>query len=1072
MPVLSPFQGAFKGNEMNKHMNPASTRARLLATTLFAGVATLAAPAGLAIVASLAATSASAQDYTSGTLSGTVVDSSGSPIAGASVTVKSVAQGVTRTFTSGSDGAFRMPLVSPGQYNVSVSKSGFTASPDKKVSVSAGNVSTYEFPLRAEGEVSEVVITGTVNPQLDFSETTKGISIDLQEMVERMPVARDLTSVTQLAPSVITGQSRADDNFGKQPSIGGGSVAENAFYVNGLNITNFNTYVGGAEVPFDFYKSVEVKTGGYSAEFGRATGGVVSAVSKSGTNEFHAALHANLEFDGLREDSPDTYIRANHRRETEDKSYTAEFSGPIIKDRLFFYLLGQTRDRESTVATKTTGDIVTDTTNDPIFAGKLDAYITPEHHLEFTYFNTRKQTDRSAKAYSGSTDTIGAALPGTVFQDGGENWVARYTGNFTDWFTLSAAYGVSRERDNTLPTDTISPRVQDDSTGALVTVSSQKAGSSEVLSTERKFYRVDGDIYFQLAGEHHVRVGYDHEDTTLFHLTKATGGISYTYHLADADTYLVPDGIEYVEVSTQRLGGAAVDGENSSWYVQDAWDVTPNLNIQLGLRNDTFKLGNLIGQEVLDLKNNWGPRIGVNWDPLGNGNDKLFFSYGRYFIPPASNLSYRGADLGYSAFFYAPGYVVGSPTSPVFTRNSTTQVPTALGTQITDTTNPGTDPGTFAFCPQTVVAGSPSVLGCTVSFGVGVAEPAASKVAQGLDATYEDEFVVGYERHVNDLWTLNASLTYRKLGGVSEDMTLDPYVADYCDAHLVGAANDACHTVYNGSWQYIVFNPGRDLTINLRPADARVHDAATIAALAALPKTLTFSSDTLGFPEAKRRYLGLELGFNRAFDGKWGLQGSYVLSKSDGNYEGTVLSDNGQDDAGSTILFDFAGLADNQFGLLPNHRAHQFKVYGSYALTDNLTFGANLSVVSPKHLGCLGVHPTDGNASAYGASSRFCRGDIFGQAASPKLPIARGSTQETDWVKRLDLSVRYTVPTTISTYGDLVLRADIFNVLNSKGISDREERGETGSGARRPTYGLPVGYQTPRYVRVGFDWNF
>jgi outer membrane receptor protein involved in Fe transport len=66
-------------------------------------------------------------------------------------------------------------------------------------------------------------------------------------------------------------------------------------------------------VPFDFYKSIEVKTGGYPAEFGRATGGVINAVTKSGSNDFKFAVHGNFELDGLREDSPDTYIIANHQ---------------------------------------------------------------------------------------------------------------------------------------------------------------------------------------------------------------------------------------------------------------------------------------------------------------------------------------------------------------------------------------------------------------------------------------------------------------------------------------------------------------------------------------------------------------------------------------------------------------------------------------------------------------------------------------------------------------------------------------------------------------------------------------
>jgi outer membrane receptor protein involved in Fe transport len=300
-------------------------------------------------------------------------------------------------------------------------------------------------------------------------------------------------------------------------------------------------------------------------------------------------------------------------------------------------------------------------------------------------------------------------------------------------------------------------------------------------------------------------------------------------------------------------------------------------------------------------------------------------------------------------------------------------------------------------------------------------------------------------------------------------MTLDPYIADWCAASaLPQVTKDACATVYNGSWQYIVFNPGEDVTINLRQPNSAVHTAQTIADLAAMPKTLTFTKDTLGMPAPKREYISLEFTFERAFDGKWGLQGSYTLSESKGNYEGTVLSDNQQADAGSTVLYDFKGLTDYQYGLLPNHHAHQFKAFGTYAVTDNLMFGANASVISPKHQGCLGVHPTDGNASAYGAASRYCA--LPGQ---PKGPVPRGSLLETDWQTNLDLSVRYTVPEKIIPLGgNLVLRADIFNVFNQDAVTSFEERGETNQGALSANRFKPIAYQTPRYVRFGFDLDF
>src|SRR5699024_9688788 len=100
-----------------------------------------------------------------------------------------------------------------------------------------------------------------------------------------------ITALTLLAPTAQRGVSA----FGDVPSVGGSSVAENAYYINGLNITNPDTYIGSARVPFYFYKNVDVQTGGYAAEFGRATGAVINATTKSGSNVPFLAMHVDWE---------------------------------------------------------------------------------------------------------------------------------------------------------------------------------------------------------------------------------------------------------------------------------------------------------------------------------------------------------------------------------------------------------------------------------------------------------------------------------------------------------------------------------------------------------------------------------------------------------------------------------------------------------------------------------------------------------------------------------------------------------------------------------------------------------
>jgi hypothetical protein len=362
------------------------TKRNLLASTLLAGVAALGAPAGVALVTSLAPSAVLAQDFTAGILTGEVTDTEGNPIPGAQVTVRSNEQGFTRNVTTSEQGAFRVPTIPLGNYTVTIEAPGFQSMTNNEVRVRLGGSSAYNFTVLREGEVESTVVVAGRRPELDFTQTTTGLTIDLEELAKQLPIGRDITSVTLLAPQTIEG----DPGIGGQslPSIAGSSLAENAFYINGLNITNFDTYVGASAVPFDFYRTVEVKTGGYHAEFGRATGGVINAVSKSGSNEFEFAIHGNYNLASLREQQPATFQAANARDYDQTLSTSIEAGGPIIRDRLFFYGLVEFREQENRFASITGGSYNIDTSDDPFYGFKLDGYITDDHRLEFTWFDT------------------------------------------------------------------------------------------------------------------------------------------------------------------------------------------------------------------------------------------------------------------------------------------------------------------------------------------------------------------------------------------------------------------------------------------------------------------------------------------------------------------------------------------------------------------------------------------------------------------------------------------------------------------------------------------------------------
>ncbi len=988
---------------------------------------------------------AAAQDYTSGALAGSVVDAAGAPVADATIQLTSEEQGFSRSMTTSSSGGFRFTALPPGSYRVTVSSSAGNATQDNiQVAASA----TANYTVTVGGADSEIVVTGAARRNLDFSSTTTGIAIDLQELTARMPLGRSLTDAALLAPTATAG----DTTFGNLASFGGASVAENAYYINGLNITNFDNYVGSAPVPFEFFRSVEVKTGGYQAEYGRATGGIINAVSKAGTNDFIVGLHLNWEPDGLSSTSPDTYRDRNRADERNQFSAILEAGGPIIKDRLFAYGLVEYRDIRSEDSSILDGARYADRDNDPIWGVKLDAIPIDGHRLEFTYFDTGTTRVRKTLAYDAATDTVGADLGETRYRSGGASYIGRYTGNITDWFTISGAYGVSKERFDYV-TNNNANFVQDQVSGAIL--SDQKLASiPSPHATRREFYRLDADVYVSLLGDHHIRFGMDTEINRLNKvevptgndgydaggLASAPGGVSYYLNACGSNTPqcvaagLAPDDI-YVGVNYGSVGGG-FKAKNRAFYLQDEWRPTADLTLNLGVRLDQFANYTLGGEKWLDLDSAWAPRLGASYDLFGDGRMKLFANYGRYFLPIASNTSFItfGQPIGFTEFWETDG-TFGAGNVP----NLTSQITNWTGGQI---------------CPAPIfgVAGPH----CTV-IATGALRDTTQAVSQNLKPSEEDEIILGASYKLSDRWTIGLTYTRRRLLAYADDISVDAAVRAYCDAEGIAG----CADIWAGFHQYVVANPNRDVVVTL--SDPIAGEAT--------PRTVTLAAADFGIPSASRKYDAVELTFERAWDGIWSLNGSYTWSDSRGNTEGFVQSDFGQNGAGLTRDFDQPDLMEGAYGKLPNHRAHQFKLWGSYQVTASLLLGFNASLSSPRKFGCIGNSRGgfDGTNLGwiYGAWSQYCLGRL-----QPRGTGLEGAGLESDWVKNLDISVRYDVK--LPANGKATLRADIFNIFNFKGVNDVDQIGEIdfNSDAIRPEYGMPLSYQRPRYVRLGVDIMF
>jgi hypothetical protein len=501
-------------------------RQRLLHSTMIGSASLMALVAVPAAAVLLAPTQAAAQNLVQGAVAGTVETQTGSPVSGATVTLQSVSQGFTRTYTTGADGSFRAVALPQGQYVATVTSSGNETLTDT-VSVGAGGTTSLTFTVGRVGgidtsdatSVDDIVVVGVRQAVSEFDATTTGLTVNVEELSRNVPIARDAGAVALLAPGV----TASDGAFGNIPTIGGASAGENTYFINGLNITKFRDFTGSSIVPFEFYQTLETKTGGYSSEFGRGTGGVLNGTTKSGGNEWEFGVTAYWEPDSLRSQSADTYLAQNRFDESESSDIIFDFGGPIIRDRLFIFGLYNMRDREFfNVGTPATtpdpsfgpgANATLVTSDDPFYGAKVDFLVTDDHRLELTWFSD-EQEQQTRNLYVSNSDaaTLGEYTPST-FKFGGENWIARYTGIWTDWLTTSIAYGVNEYNESAFsPGDA----------GALITTQLPGfrrlgvwgVGQPYVNEDEREVLRADVDVYADFFGAHHFRFGIDNEKLT------------------------------------------------------------------------------------------------------------------------------------------------------------------------------------------------------------------------------------------------------------------------------------------------------------------------------------------------------------------------------------------------------------------------------------------------------------------------------------------------------------------------------------------------------------------------------
>ncbi len=994
----------------------------------------------------------------------------GAATTGDTITVSNPATGFSRTITVDNSGTYRFSQLPTGQYQVS--RNG--AAP-RTVNVSVGTSSNVDF-VTSDGTATldtvTVVGTGAVNP-IDVS-SVESTTILTAEQVAKIPVPRNITSVALLAPGTVRGAANA--GFGNLPSFGGSSVAENQYYVNGFNITNTFKNLNFAQIPFEGIAETQVKTGGYGAEFGRSTGGVINLITKRGTNEFHAGGNVFWSPESLQESSPDLYYNDGLyiSNNSQDKGWEATASlwasGALIKDRLFAYGLIQYGKTESSSFTSRFGNVNLESSSKrPQWLAKVDWAITDNHSLELTAFSDKREfADNYYTAVfpnlatnSDPTTTFGT-FKGTDFNEsGGDSWVVKYTGYITDNFTLSALYGHGEfSRSNYgVSASGVVQEYTGNLTGAVAgcpIIRDGRAGVSagtvpaikgcEFLTTlgrrdaqdERDQFRIDAE--WQL-GDHLLRFGYDADEFKSVDGTAYTGGAFYLYQTCAAGTATCgPNGTRARYRSFRS--GADVGVDQQAFYIEDSWNVTDNFVAYLGLRWDSFENKNGEGETYVNIENQFAPRLGFSWDIFGDSTFKVFGNAGRYALPLTAGVATRAASasLFEEIYFSYTGVdpVTGTPTGQVRITNPST------GSTATRFLN-GED-------------GRPKY--------------AAGYATSNLSPMYQDEYILGFQKQLSENFSLGVRAIHRDLKAAIDDQ---------CDYAVViaSAAEQGFGDSPGAQFNYcFLFNPGSDaVLVQDFDGDGDVEE-------------VTIPGELLS-PVAKRKYTALEFFAQGNWD-RFFLQGSYTFAKAIGNTEGGVRSDNGQADTGTTSDFDYLAVQIGAYGYGPNDRRHSLKLFGNYDITDEWSVGTNLLVQSGRPTSCIGVLEGLG-VSHYGNIHFSCNLDkdprsglspgfvpVPGYTPTPgdsgdtdngSTVIGRGTVGRTPWTQTIDLNVAYK-PT---WFKGLQFKVDVFNVLNNAKPISVNEIGEDAGGSPisvANSYRTPTAWQTPRSVRFLLQYDF
>src|ERR1044072_8772407 len=595
-------------------------------------------PLHVLLLAALLVLPAAAFAQTTGGITSTVSSDDDAALPRVTVEAPSPAlQGSRRAVTDG-DGAYHLVFLPPGTYHVAFKLDGFNDQ-EADVPVSLGRDTTIDATLRPAATEAITVVASA--PVIDTTTTTLGTNLGVKQ-IETIPTARNYAAVVQVVPGAST-DANADNKDQTSITVYGSSGAENVYYIDGVNTTGAEYGFQGKELNFEFVQAIDVKTGGYEAEFGRSTGGIINVITKSGGNELHGDVFAYYDNDSLQEKAEEIVSTGGTSAGFTRKDYGLDLGGFFIKDKLWYFAAYDRvkNTNDSTLpAGPLAGQVVESTSDRDLGAGKLTWRVNDSHSVIGTFFQDPRDDAGAINDAQHSLNGEPLTYEG-VRSFGGEDYSLRYEGLFGGkWFATAQASRHQEENSvgpETGAGDTIQFRSVDDDffqTGGF--------GLLQAKEFQRDFEGVS--LPRSLAG-HEVKGGFEDEEEDPTVLRRSSGG-------QQVDVFSTDEGAVYSHfywtTPTASVANAPVSAlvaspthEVTTLYLQDRWNVTDAFTLSLGVRWDRQQIFDAAGTQQIDLDKDYAPRLGFIWSPSATTAQRVYGSWGRYYEQLSMDLVIR-----------------------------------------------------------------------------------------------------------------------------------------------------------------------------------------------------------------------------------------------------------------------------------------------------------------------------------------------------------------------------------------------------------------------------------------------